>query len=717
MTTCPNCNKEIADGTKFCEDCGTQIPETVFCPTCEKQTAAGADFCEECAAAMNQPAAEQPEQTPKKTKKFPKKALLFTGIGIIAVAVLVFIISAISGEKKMPKNNYALYVKDQEIYFSDLKKSHEPLEVTSKLFDSNIDNESIVGEAYDLLHEVVLSDDGKYLFFPDKINDDENGFNLYFRDVTKPKKDAIKIASDVRGYIVNDSATLVTYMNTDSDLYQYNIKKDDKEKIAGNVSELRISEDAKTVIYINDDSNLYLKKTGKDKEKLTGDVSNIEAASKNLDVIYYTKDETLYRQEGTKDKVKVASDVSYVEAYEEDTDTIYFVKEETLYKKQGNKDNVKIASDVSSVLHIYDSGELYYTKYDKEEISCMDYVIDDKKSQDDNMTEPDYPDYYDYYSYSDYSIDWDAYDKALDEYWDAYYEYSDKEDRDELREELKSEKMEIYTYSLCYYDGKKETVITDAFNEDSYEYWDDCAIDAPVIAYSTIKKEDADKIKLSEIDSIYDVEWMIEDALDSSSASGYYVAVKGKATELKTKSEVPYISVNSSGTTVYYLDDVDEDDAHGDLYTVSVSGSKVGKAKLYDKDVYCYYNWFVNEDDLMYFKDVDAWVGELYINKNKVSSDVETDSVTFGYFDTDDVYYYTDVDDEEGTLNVYNGKKSKEVSEDVYDFTVTPDGRVLYLVDYNTEKHKGELYEWNGRKSRKIDEDVIVLFDIPHYYE
>ena len=53
---CPNCNKELKPGAKFCVFCGTKVAEPVtnvsekdnVCPKCNKELRPGAKFCTSC---------------------------------------------------------------------------------------------------------------------------------------------------------------------------------------------------------------------------------------------------------------------------------------------------------------------------------------------------------------------------------------------------------------------------------------------------------------------------------------------------------------------------------------------------------------------------------------------------------------------------------------------------------------------------------------------
>lgn len=698
MITCPKCNKELSDGTKFCDGCGAQIFETIFCPNCGKQTSTEFAFCQSCGASITEtPAEEQPAAAPAEKKKLPKKAIMFGGIGVAVIAVLILVISLFSGGGGKGENNYALYLKDSEIFFTDLKKDSEAWQLTSRLVDTDdVDDEDLADAGYQLGLYTYMSEDGKYIFFPDKIGDDDDGFNLYYREVAKPDAEAVKIDSDVQSYTVNDSATLVTYLKgEEGNLYQYKIGEDSKDKIASEVRGFEVSDDGKKIGYINSENSIYLKYADKEKEKIASDVSTLE---------YVTEDFT----------------------------TVYYIKDGSLYKQVEGADKVKIASDVYDVIKIYDSGEIYYLTSEAEEISLMDYVTDDMKDADASIAEPSYPNYpsspsrpswWNYDTDAEYDAAYEAYEEAYEawqaecdrmktEYYAAREAYYAKLSRDELREDLEEETLDQSSYSLCFYNGTEEVVITDAFvggyyYDSSYTY----ASNAPVIAYEAYNQSNLEKVKLSEVESIYDIENMVEAALFSSSER--YIAVKGTATVIEQEKEATNFRINSAGTEVYYIDDIPNEKNYGELYRISIADGVVGKAEVYDSDVYTGYCYFVNETDLKYFKDYKDGKGELYINKNKIDYDVDIYNVEV-HSDLGKVFYFTDWNDEKdyGTLKVYDGKESVKIADDVHSFSVTPDGRVLYLYDYSLNYYKGELHEWSNGETRKIDDDVVCVLPI-----
>ena len=679
MSMCPNCNKELNEGITVCDGCGTEIvEESVSAPAVESLVP------------------EDPVVEPVKEKKLPKMALILGGIGAAAIAVVVLLIiaiSALSGGGKSAEN-YALYLKDSEIFFSDLKKDGEAWQLTNRLVDTDdMDEEDMVEAGYALGMYTYLSEDGKYIFFPDKIGDEDEGFNLYYRE-TNSESEAIKIDSDVRMYTVNTSAKIVTYIKgEEGNLYQYKLRDDSKDKVASELSDFYVTDKADKIVYLNTEGGLYLKHGEEDKEKIAGDVASIKYVS-------------------------------------EDCSTVYYLKDDALYKWVEGEDSVKIASDVYSVIKIYDSGEIYYYSSETEKNSLIDYVIDDMNTADLTVTEPEYPDYpssperpYSWYydTYEEYNIAYANYEKEYDEWeaecdrleeeYDAAMEaYWDKAARDDLRKDLKDEKLERTRYTLYFYDGKESTAITDAFAADYANY--DVASDVPVLIYEAYDKLDITKVNLSEIDSFYDVKELVQDALFSSNER--YIAVRGNATVVEQEKEANYFRINDSGTVVYYIDDISDNDDYGTLYRISISKDGVGKPEIYDNDVYPGYCAFMNDREFKYFKDFKSYKGELYINKSKIDYDVYAYGITKDS-DSEKVFYYTDWSDDKeyGILKVYDGKESTKIADDVHDYTMTPNGRILYLYDYSLNYYKGELHQWNKGGTSKIDDDVVCV--LPFY--
>lgn len=684
MITCPKCNKELSDDTKFCDSCGAQIFETIFCPNCGVQTSTEFAFCENCGASIaekpveeQQEAAPAPSEVPQAGKTLSKKPIMFGAIGVAVLAVLIILITQIFGGGKTG-NNYVAYVKDEEIFFSGLKKGGESWQLTSRLVDSDdMDRNNLAYAGYTLGSYTYMSEDGKYIFYPDKISSYSNGFNLYCRKTDKPEAEAMKIDSGViQFHVAGTPAALVTYFKEGKDIrqydvYQYKIAEDSKDKLASDVVAVRVSDDGKKIGYLNDEGNIYLKDAGKEKEKVVGDVDSLE--------------------------------------YIDETFTFYYIKGGSLYKQSAGEDRVKIASDIYDIIEIYDSGEIYYLKSESKETSLMDYVTDDMREEDAFLEKPEEPASISRRSYGDY-LEYvaavEAYEKEYKEYRAAYEKYREKLQRDDLRESLKEGTVGNFGYSLCYYNGTEETVITDSC-VGGYEAGSTVAKDVAVISYEAYNQSEPKKIKLSEIVSVSDVRNTVQAALFDSTEK--YIAVKDIPTVVEQEKSASDFEINGDGTIVYYMDNISDTWDYGDLYRISISNGVVGKAELYDSDVYTAYSYFIDDSKLGYFKDIKDEMGEFYIDKVRIDYDVYTNN--YYYDDSDNLFYFTDWDygKSYGTLKVSQGGEAVKIADDVHAYSVTDEGQVLYLYDYSTNHCVGELHEWSNGKTRKIDDDVVCI--------
>lgn len=696
MLTCPNCNKELSEGTKFCDGCGTPIvqqsveqsAEQFVCSNCGKAFDAPVAFCDSCGATL----VAQPAEAPKEKKKLPKKALLFGGIGAAAVAliaIVVVVISLFAGGSK--ENNFALYLKDEEIFFNELKKNSEAWQVTSRLVDTNdVTSEDLAESGYAMAYLTYISEDGKYIFFPDKIGDGD-GINLYYRELGKTKVEAVKIDTEVISYWVNEDTTVVTYLKgEDRNLYQYKLKGEEKEKIAGDVRSYQVSEDGAKILYMNTEGSVYLKDGKKDKEKLVSEISTLEYIS-------------------------------------DDFKTLYYVKDETLYKQVVGKDREKIAEDIYDVIKIYESGEIYFLTDESVEETLMSYVQDDMASADASVTQPVYPtmpksptrpyswnyDVYEEYEAAKaaYEIAYEEWEEECDRLREAYNEarekYNEKLDRDSMRESLQENTFTNTKYTLHFFDGKKDNVITESF----VRYSNTTAQDAPVITYTAYKQSAVEEFKLSQLDSVYDVENKVREALFTQRERFLTVKTNAKVIDQETTAEG--FTFNESGTVVYYLDEVDEENSHGKLYRITIKDGAAGKPELYDSDVYAGYDRFIDDEQYLYYKDYKDYKGELYIDKKRVDYDVYVSNVSANA-EEDRLIYFTDWNSEKsyGTLKIYQDGKATKIADDVHTFSVIPDGRILYLSDYSMNHYKGALNEWKNGKIRKIDDDVVALIPI-----
>lgn len=713
MNVCSKCNKELQDDAQFCDNCGTPITKTEVnagsneASTNEKvnaesnETSANEKVNEGSnETSTNEKVNEESNEASAKAKvnaennQAPKKKSLLIPILIgVGVLVLLLIVAAVAfimksggvGSKKkgVPR---ALYVKDRQLYVSDLSKK-APLELTSNLASGYDNSEILEYTNYYMNYSIHFSKNGNIIFYPDKF--DGESYTLYCKDITKPKKDAIKIDSGVSAvfpYYVSSDNNIITYVkSSENSIFQYDMKKKEKKKIDSGLRDFidfYVEDGGKQILYVKGDGDLYLKKAGKDKEKIDSDIKEI------VDFEY-------------KDKKAVG---------------VIYIKDSKLYKKIDGKEKEKILSDVDDVVSRFKGGSFYYVKEGKEGATVlMDYVEDDMKEQDESIedpgAEPEYPSWFSYSTTEEYQKALEDYNTAHDEYIKARDKYQEKVERDSLREELKKEKVSKSTKELYYYDGKEGKKISDNFVS-----FISRAYTNPVIAFYVDEEEEVEKVKLSEIEYTYDVYDHIGG--DFSKSSGKMAIAVGDEVSNTEQEDVDAVEMSKAGDLVYFVADINEAKEKGDLYEIKIKNNKVSDATLYDEDVYSGDLSMYEDGQILYFKDFKDSEGSLYINKKEIDEDVYVRKVRSNYYNNNkEILYYKDYNQnkEKGSLMIYNGKKSKLIEEDVHDFDMLDDGSILYLYDYSNSKYKGELKHYKNGKNKKIDEDVIAIFSYIDY--
>lgn len=713
MNVCSKCNKELQDDAQFCDNCGTPITKTEVnagsneASTNEKVNAGSNEVStnEKVNAESNETSAnakvnEDSNEASAKAKvnaennQAPKKKSLLIpiliGAGVLVLLIIVaaaaFMMKSGSSDSKNKGVARALYVKDRQLYVSDLSNK-APLELTSNLASGQDNSEIIEYTNYYMNYSIHFSKNGNTIFYPDKF--DGESYTLYCKDITKPKKEAIKIDSGVSGefpyYVSSDNNTITYVKRNDNTIYQYDMKKKEKTKIDSGLRDFidfYAEDGGKQILYIKEDGDLYLKKAGKDKEKIDSDVKEI------VDFEY-------------KDKKAVGA---------------IYIKDGKLYKKVEGKEKEKIVSDVDDVVSRFKGESFYYVTEGKGSSTVlMDYVEDDMKEQDEAIqepgAEPEYPSWFSYSTTEEYQKALDDYNTAHDEYIKARDKYQEKVERDSLREELEKEEVSKSTKELYYYDGKEGKKISDNFVS-----FISRAYTNPVIAFYVDEEEEVEKVKLSEIEYTYDVYDHIEG--DFSKSSGKIAIAVGDEVSNMEQDDVDAVEISKSGDLVYFVADINEAKEKGNLYEIKIKNNKVSEASLYDEDVYSGDLKIYKDDQILYFKDFKNSEGSLYVNKKEIDEDVYVRKVSSNYYNNDkEILYYKDYNQnkEKGSLMIYNGKKSKLIEEDVHDFDMLYDGSILYLYDYSTGKYKGELKHYKNGKNKKIDEDVTTIFDYLDY--
>ena len=742
---CPKCGFINEEGNRFCMECGCDMAAPVelklYCPKCAQENAEGDAFCMKCGAPLagvalsaqppvvasefEQKAKEAAEKAGKLAKKGAKEAKKLAAAGAkeakkladkaqkavgkagkgakkaagqagkklpmgaligagVAVAIgLVLVILAICGVFGGGKGgaSYITYLKDGQMYYSDFSKDGI-VQVTDRLAEDATDYEMASGSYIIAAYTALVKGDSR-MFYPDRIDDEDAGLTIYYRDLGK-KKDPVKVDSEIMAYAVNEKGNEIIYLKgTDGKLYRSDLK--DKEKLASDVTDFYVTKDLQKVLFVDDDGNIYIQTAKGDKEKLVSGAQQLHYVSEDLQTIYYEKDENLYLQKVGADKEK-------------------------------------IAKDLNSMIHVYEDGSAYFTTLEKETMDLKKFVNDDLAASDAVMVEPAYPEYPDYPTKPrsrNYETD-EEYQKAMEEYEkacasyddecaaisaaydEAWKEYTAKQERDYIRASLDEyQDSYFYNYSLHYYDGKTDIVLADGLIS---SWARDVAWDAPVIAFDVYGDTSDVKVKLSEITSA----WEVSDAVRNAYNEGIVTYLADGAVCAAVPEDYTLMDLSSDGKRVAYLTDINEKKQEGSLYTASVKSAVMAEGKLMDEDVYASFGYFLQNGKLVYFKEYNDRNSEadMFMEGAEVDYDVYLYGLSYSE-DMGALIYKTDAKNGEGgTLKMLKGKKPEVVGEDIYTYQIVG-SKLVYLTDYNERRWQGEMRLFGAKEM--LDEDVAAL--------
>ncbi len=658
MIFCKNCGKQLEDNALFCPDCGaaTEKPAQEAVMTEEAapavSPAAAAIQADEPATPAPEAAYYAPAQPEAPAKKSPKLALIIGGIAAAVVALIVIIVLAVSlfGPKEAPMNDRLFYFKDDgNLYMSTVNKK-TPAQVSKEFFDFDLDNSDI---AYaDLAFEPLLLSDGKTLIYPDKINEYGNEYTLYVRNVQSLKKDPVKIGDSISSVKIPESEKFILYKE-DGNLYKHDFSE--KQKIASDVTSYTMSGDGKVIYFIDDDSKLYIKSGNKEKVKIASDVDSICYVNSKYDTVYFSEkgDEGRY-----------------------------------IYYSKNGKEKVKFASDVMSLKAMYDSGEAYYTKYDKNDGDVL-YYNDGKEEiklveQVDSVTR-----------YSDSAkIVISAYEDDDEE--DMIYYFASKENLTKLD----AENATKISFSD---DGKTLYYLNDYDNDDYTGDLTKVSVSGNTPKNYEVLDGDVNTYTLIESTCIYK-----KDKDDGV----FTLCIDGKEIAKEVCDLVDYYNDHK---VLLYFTEPDEDD---ETATLNIYNGK--KSKVVDTDVcdnYVTYN--VETKAVYYFIDYDEKddEGTLKCYKNGKASVIAHDVYHYSILDGKKLVYETEYDDENytTTLMYYDGRKSKTLCEDVENYNIVEGDKIYILGEYSGSKDKGTLYLAKNGKADKIDEDVVSFCYYDNY--
>ena len=655
---CPNCSKELPEGTKFCGGCGTpiavsQTPVTPVevepfeapvyeAPAYEAPAYESHDY-EAPVAAPIKPVQKKSvdvkgilnkvkDTATDTAKKIPSKYLKL-GAAALAVVLLIVLACSLFGGEKAP--NYGLYMKENEAYFTNLNGKA----------GNKITKKGMSG--------FRMTEDGKKLFFQDGKGD------LYYVK-TPGKKEAVKLDSGVSNYWVSENGKLVTYTKN-GDLYQHNLKKE--EKIVKDVSVQGVAPDGKIIYYRNDDGDLICWKNGKE-EEIDDDVYIIHY-SEDFKTILYTDGEDLFQKKTGKKAKEVATDIAGISSMPNEDGAFYYWT-----YPEGDMEDYFDDKDVSGEMNFLTT--LYYFNGSKSKKIATNVYVDTDLTTGNASGEKVAIYYYQFGKVAEGDLDYDDLRDMMED--DMTYEEAMIELLTEVSGKCnrfigingKAGKVKIEEEIAQFYlsgNGKTMYALVDVDDGEG-----------------TLMKASVSGNKVKSFKEV-----------DTDVAVSY---VQGFLYADASFGLREYPDANFGNLFVYFKDVkngegelcINGKSAADDVYTSGIRYNPGKKA-------------------VMFYMDMKDGEGTLCMHNGKKLTEIAEDVCGYTIHRSGDVAFKSEYKNGEFTLNLYTGKV-KLVAEEVTSFRFTADGDILYLAD--VKKGEGDLYLYTG-KAKLIDEDVTAI--------
>lgn len=591
--------------------------------------------------------------------KATAKVISISAVAIILVVAIIIGIALIPGKHA---NNTAIYLKNGNLCV--LPNAKKNAELLTMQMVSNPD--SLQGEISNLLdyqHSTdacskvggTLSKDGSKLFY---ISTDSKKVGLYYTNLKVKNAMPVRISGGtVLAFSVNESATLVTFLQDDNNLYQYDIKSGKTEKIASDLKEGFVaSNDGLKIIYTTE-RGLYL---------YTG-LGLVEKLCNNYCSQIYTPDNAL--------------------------STIYYLDQNGILfcNKTGKaKDSFKIAGDVKRLYGLAENN-VYYTTNSKA-VTMYDYI--NESLLDVNQSDLENPKITGEIDLARYTFE--ELEKLQKQYGTEAAAYERANKIMKLKDNLASEQYTLVT--LNYFDGSNTNIVAEGVLSDSICYALSYAHAAAVLQYAYPDSEKAAALTTDDIEMIVGPAYSYASSYIYNKISSSSVATNGIACALDL--DIYRIYLTEDGQDAY-ITTKNADNSDIDLYQAGLSGSNLQTPARIASDI----------DDLQVIgNNAVFWQDSaVFVNNARIDCDVLADHVAFqdnGSF----VYLVGEEGDSSYQLKSYKDGKITTIADDVFNFDFTTGGELLYLHDYNTNRSEGTLYLYNGKDSTKLDDNVFLIF-------
>ncbi len=437
-----------------------------------------------------------------------------------------------------------------------------------------------------------------------------------------------------------------------------------------NILYFQVSEDGRHMYYSD---NIDMTKENVCADVYHGDLTDLSKESLLIDSkvnnyvinqdgskIYYVKDKTLYVSD-LSETTQIASDVDQFFIDRAGDRMIIVTLDSRLLLYTGDKDVKEI--DKNAVIH-YASEDLNTIYYFNGNNFCI--LKDGKKLQ---------------------VIDSDIY-AVLHLYEDGSLYY------------LKSNDQTLEIFSLYYYSKGQSVLVSDRCtnvwrNEDTKE-----RLALHMDAFSGTKPLRYDSYYCGDDQPIM----VYSEAKAGNSSDEVYVCSGSKVLGKLADEKLDRCAYDRKNNKLYYTY-VKDFAFINDLYCATLSDTDVSNMEKYAEGVFIADN-FLQGESVIYFKNEEAFTGDLYINQEKVDRFVNVLSVRWEEA-TDSFLYECNNPGKASTLKLFRDGIITELAEDVFWYQPYTDGRIAYSVGSPPD---GQLFLYDGTEEHLlIDKGIAVI--------
>ena len=151
MKQCPYCNAQIADDSKFCGECGKELPQENVCTHCGVTVNEGDIYCEECGRNLKDGTYASAEYGEKSGIDY-MKILLSSLIGVVIGLVILSLIGG-SWYGYNAYSEYSAAKQAREKFVADSLEQVRKELVDSPKFDSQKSNEAVKEEQIETISD------------------------------------------------------------------------------------------------------------------------------------------------------------------------------------------------------------------------------------------------------------------------------------------------------------------------------------------------------------------------------------------------------------------------------------------------------------------------------------------------------------------------------------------------------------------------------------